>query len=200
VIDAKPTAARLDEASARRIAAGRIALIEKRIFATPHGPLPNKPNARAARMTAWLEAGCGDWLLDVYQEGRKTFYVMALPGKPTGWIDVAVYRYNSRSDALEEIAVLARISAHATARLLEHRRDVDLERILREELRGDDVIGLLSFLSANSRRAAEASDEALRFATPHGEFRFKRDSGQILVAATWVRKKPGPPAARGGPG
>ena len=165
-------------------------MIEQRIFATPHGPLPNKPNARVARMTAWLRAGCGDWLLDLYQEGRKTYYVMALPGKPKGWIDVAVYRYNSRSDALEEIAVLARISAHATARLLEHRRDVDLERILREELRGDDVVGLLGFLSANSRRAEEAPEEALRFVTPHGEFRFKRDSDDRLIAATWVLKKP----------
>jgi len=105
VIEAKRTDARLDEASARRIAAGRIALIERRIAAAPHGPLPSKPNARVARMTAWLEAGCGDWLLDVYQEGRKTFYLMALPGEPKGWIDLAVYRYNARSDALEEIAL-----------------------------------------------------------------------------------------------
>src|SRR5258708_28896901 len=134
MIETKPTAARLDEASARRIAAGRIALIKQRISAAPHGPLPKKPNARVARMTAWLKEACGDWLLDVYQEGRKTFYLMALPGEPKGWIDVAVYQYKARSDALEEIALLARISAHAAARLLEHRHDVDLERILHEEL------------------------------------------------------------------
>ncbi len=180
MIETKRTAARLDEASARRIAAGRIALIKQRISAAPHGALPKKPNARVARMTAWLKEGCGDWLLDVYQEGRKTFYLMALPGKPKGWIDVAAYRYNSRSDALEEIAVLARISAHATARLLEHRRDVDLERILHEELVDSDWMWFVD----------KARQTSMVFETPHGEFRFKRDSDDKLIAATWVPKKP----------
>jgi hypothetical protein len=180
VIEAKRTAARLDEASARRIAAGRIALIEQRISSARHGPLPSKPNARVARMTAWLKEGCGDWLLDVYQEGRKTFYLMALPGEPKGWIDLAVYRYNARSDALEEIALLARISAHATARLLEHRHDVDLERILHEELVDSDWTWFVD-------RARQTS---LVFDTPHGEFRFTRERDGRLVAATWVSRKP----------
>jgi hypothetical protein len=180
VIEAKRTGARLDEASARRIAAGRIALIEQRIASAPHGPLPGKPNARVARMTAWLKAGCGDWLLDVYQEGRKTFYLMALPGEPKGWIDLAVYRYNARSDALEEIALLARISAHATARLLEHRHDVDLERILHEELVNSDWTWFVD----------EARQAGMVLETPHGEFRFTRESDGRLIAVTWVLRKP----------
>jgi hypothetical protein len=179
VIETKRTDARLDEASARRIAAGRIALIEQRISAAPHGPLPHKPNARVARMTAWLKAGCGDWLLDMYQEGRKTFYLMALPGRPKGWIDLAVYRYNARSDALEEIALLARISAHATARLLEHRHDVDLERILHEELVNSDWTWFVD----------KARQTGIVFETLHGEFRFKRDNGDRLIATTWVSRK-----------
>src|SRR5271169_1255490 len=86
-------------------------------------------------MTAVLRRAFGDWLLGVRQFGRKTAYLVAQPSDPDGWIAIVLFMYNARSDR-KQFFVLASISAHATARLLERRRDANLERILEEELGG----------------------------------------------------------------
>ena len=186
------TKARLDEASARKIVAGRLTTIHDRIVAALEtlGPLPTKPLAREQRMTAAFRQAFGDWLLSVRQWGRKTAYLVAQPGDPDGWIAIALWMYNTRSER-KQFFVLASISAHATARLLERRRDVNLERILEEELGG--AAALIEF--AVRFRLNKLSDEESRqtsfvFDTTNGEFRLTRD-GDSLVATTWVPKKAG---------
>lgn len=186
------TKARLDEASARRIAAGRLAAIQDRIVAGlgALGPLPTKPIAREQRMTAVLRRAFGDWLLGVRQWGRRTGYLVAQPSDPDGWIAIVLIMYNARSDR-KQFWVLASISAHATARLLERRRDVNLERILEEELGG--AAALIEFavrFCLNKLSDEEARQTSFVFSTTNGEFRLTRD-GDSLVATTWVPKKAG---------
>ena len=89
-------------------------------------------------MTAALRGPFGDWLLSVRQWGRNTAYLVAAPSDPDGWIAIVLWIYNTRSER-KQVFVLASISAHATARLLERGGDVNLERILEEELGGAAV-------------------------------------------------------------
>ncbi len=72
-----------------------------------------------------------------------------------------------------------KLSAHATARLLEQRRDVDIERLLAEELHGIPLHRLI-----DARLEDKLGD--IRFSTTNGEFRFDRDNHETLVAVTWV--------------
>jgi hypothetical protein len=186
------TKARLDEASARKIAAGRLAAIHDRIVAALEalGPLPAKPLAREQRMTAVLREAFGNWLLSIRQSGRKTAYLVAQPSDPDGWIAIVLWMYNTRSERTQ-FFVLASISAHATARLLERRRDVNLERILEEELGG--AAALIEFavrFRSNKLSDEESRQTSFTFSTTNGEFRLTRD-GDSLVATTWVPKKTG---------
>lgn len=184
------TKARLDEASARKIATGRLAAIHDRIVAALEalGPLPAKPLAREQRMTAVLREAFGNWLLSIRQSGRKTAYLVAQPSDPDGWIAIVLWMYNTRSERIQ-FFVLASISAHATARLLERRRDVNLERILEEELGG--AAALIEFavrFRSNKLSDEESRQTSFTFSTTNGEFRLTRD-GDALVATTWVPKK-----------
>ena len=67
-------------------------------------------------------------------------------------------------------------------RPLERRRDVDTERLLAEELRGTPLHRLL-----DARMENKPGDITL--ATAHGEFRFKRDEEEALIAVTWIATK-----------
>jgi hypothetical protein len=107
---------------------------------------------------------------------------VAQPGEKPGWVDILSVHHNLRSSA-SDVYLLAMISAHATARLIERRRDVDVERLLAEELHG---IPLHQLIDA---RLGKMPGE-IRLATTNGEFRFTRDEDGTLIAVTWVATKP----------
>jgi hypothetical protein len=64
-----------------------------------------------------------------------------LQGKrtPISRVDIHAEHHNLRS-AASNVHLLAKLSAHATGRLLERRRDIDIERLLAEELNGPSFI------------------------------------------------------------
>jgi hypothetical protein len=175
---------RLDEKSARRIAAGRLDAIAERVDAALSGlaTLPSKPEVRARAIQASLQRAFGDWFLASGRLGRNLLFQFAQPGEQAGWVDIVMVHYSLRS-VRPQIFLLAKISAHATARLLERRRDVDIERLLRDELSGEVLVGLVD---AWIKRDAED----IRLPTTNGEFRFTRDDEeQTLIATTWVVRK-----------
>jgi len=175
---------RLDEKSARRIAAGRLDAISERVDAALSGlaTLPSKPEVRARAIQASLQRAFGDWFLALGRLGRNLIFQVAQPGEQAGWVDIVTVHYSLRSDTTH-ISLLAKISAHATARLLERRRDVDIERLLADELAGKALVGLVD---AWIKRDAEN----IRLPTTNGEFRFTRDEEEeTLIATTWIRRK-----------
>ena len=135
---------RLDEKSARRIAAGRLDAITERVDAALSGlaTLPSKPEVRARAEQASLQRAFGDWFLALGRLGRNLIFQFAQPGEHAGWVDIVMVHYNLRSFSTQ-IFLLAKISAHATARLLERRRDIDIERLLADELAGKALVGLV---------------------------------------------------------
>lgn len=175
--------ARLDEKSARRIAAGRLDAFRERVDAAlleSHGT-SDKPDVRARFIHKSLLRAFGEWFLAWGRVGRNLVFEVAQPGEESGWVDILAVHHNLRGGTTN-MYVLAKLSAHATARLLERRRSVDIERVIGEELRG---ISLHSLLDARSDN--RAGDIAL--ATTNGEFRFKLDD-EMLVAVTWIATKP----------
>lgn len=176
--------ARLDEKSARRIAAGRLNAFQKRVDAAllESRGMSNKPDVRARSIHESLEQAFGEWFLAWGRMGRNLVFEVAQPAEKPGWVDILAVHHNLRGGATD-VYVLAKISAHATARLLERRRDVDIERLLAEELHGIPFHHLIDARSEN-----EHGDIGL--ATTNGEFRFKRDEDETLVAVTWIATKP----------
>lgn len=175
--------ARLDEKSARRIAAGRLDAFRERIDSVllESQGVSGKPDARARFIhTSFLRA-FGQWFLAWGRLGRKLVFEVAQPGEKPGWVDIVAVHHNLRGGTTD-VYLLAKLSAHATARLLERRRSVDIERVISEELRGVTLHGLL-----DARSDSRAGDIAL--ATTNGEFRIKLDD-EILIAVTWIATKP----------
>jgi len=175
--------ARLDEKSARRIAAGRLNAFRERVDAALLGSwaMSGKPDVRARAIHESLQRAFGEWFLAWGRLGRNLVFEVAQPGERPGWVDIIAAHHNLRGGATD-VYLLAKLSAHATARLLERRRSVDIERVLGEELRG---IALHRLVDAQGEN--ESGDIAL--ATANGEFRFKRD-GEMLIAVTWISAKP----------
>jgi hypothetical protein len=174
--------ARLDEKSARRIAAGRLKLLKEQIdSARPRPTRKEKPNARAKGIEANLRRRFGSWLFFVAHRGRHVLAAYANPSEQSGWIDLFLLDHNLRSDAVH-ICLIAQFSAHAVARLLERRRDVDVERLFVEELEGAPLLELLD-------KSSSATQE-FRIATKFGSFRFEASNGEPAVAVTWVQRKP----------
>lgn len=176
--------ARLDEKSARRIAAARLSAFQERVaaalFASPSQS--TKPEVRARGIQESLQRAFGEWFLAYGRLGRNLVFEIAQPGEKPGWVELLVVRHSLRS-AATDVYLLAKLSAHATARLLERRRDVDIERLLADELHGIALDRLL-----HARTEDKSGD--IRLATTNGEFRFNRDTEGTLVAATWVCTKP----------
>lgn len=114
--------------------------------------------------------------------GRNLVFGVAQPGEKTSWVDILAVHHNLRS-AATDVYLLAKLSAHATARLLERRRDVDIERLLAEELHGIPLHRLI-----DARIEDKPGD--IRLATTNGEFRFNRDNEETLIAVTWIATKP----------
>ncbi len=98
-------------------------------------------------------------------------------GRMQGWVDIYAIVYNLRSGAFHNRCVVE-ISGHAIARLLERRRDVDVQTLLAEELTLRGVAELI-----RHHKTAES------FETVNGEFRLQREEGDTLVAATWIPRK-----------
>jgi hypothetical protein len=98
----------------------------------------------------------------------------ANPSEQSGWIDLFLLDHNLRSDAVH-ICLIAQFSAHAVARLLERRRDVDVERLFVEELEGAPLLELLD-------KSSSATQE-FRIATKFGPFCFGKQqrAGCITV-------------------
>ena len=177
--------ARLDEKSARRIAAGRLAAFQERVDAALLGSKIKssiKPDVRARAIQESLQGAFGEWFLAQGRVGRNLVFGVAQPGEKPGWVDILAVHHNLRS-AATEVYVLARLSAHATARLLERRRDVDIERLLAEELHGVPLLRLIDARIANT-------PGDVRLATANGEFRFTRDEDDTLIGVTWIATKP----------
>jgi len=178
--------ARLDEKSARRIAAGRLNAFQERVDAALLGSksTSNKPEVRARAIKESLQRAFGEWFLAWGRVGRNLVFEVAQPGEKPGWVDILAVHHNLRS-AATDMYLLAKLSAHATARLLERRRDVDIERLLAEELHGISLHRLLDAWIEN-----KPGD--IRLATTNGEFRFKRDDDEeeTLIAVTWIATKP----------
>jgi hypothetical protein len=178
--------ARLDEKSARRIAAGRLDAFQERVDAVLLGSRLTsslKPDVRARAIQDTLQQAFGAWFLVSGRIGRNLVFGIAQRGEKPGWVEVLTVHHDLRS-AATEVYELAQLSAHATARLLERRRDVDIERLLAEELRG------VPFLQLVEAQIGNKSDD-IRLATANGEFRFSRDEEEgTLVAVTWVAAKP----------
>ncbi len=181
----EPGIARLDEKSARRIAAGRLNAFQERVDAALLGSrgMSGKPDVRARAIHEGLQRAFGEWFLAWGRMGRNLVFEVAQPGEKLGWVDILAVHHNLRGGTTG-VYLLAKLSAHATARLLERRRDVDIERLLAEELRGIPLHRLI-----DARGENKPSDIGL--ATTNGEFRFKRDDDETLIAVTWVAKKPG---------
>ena len=174
---------RLDEKSARRIAAGRLETLKDRIRTGLAGIRPReKPDTRARLLVQHFQKGYGDWLLWSGRSGRNLVMQLAHPSQPAGWVDIAIVILNLRSNALK-IGQIARLSAHATARLLERRRGVDIERLLVEELSEKPLRALTD---------AAVGHQKVEFELPtvNGAFRFDVDEDGGLVAVTWVANKP----------
>ena len=178
--------ARLDEKSARRIAAGRLLVFQERVDAALLGSkgMSTKLGVRTRAIYKSLQRAFGEWFLAWGRMGRNLVFEIAQPGENPGWVDILAVHHNLRGGATD-VYVLAKLSAHATARLLERRRDVDIERLLSEELRGTPVLHLI-----DARRENKPGD--IRLATTNGEFRFKRDNDdETLIAVTWIATKVG---------
>jgi len=176
--------ARLDEKSARRIAAGRLKAFQERVEAVVLGSKSksNKPDVRARAIQESLQRAFGEWFLAWGRVGRNLVFGVAQPGEKTSWVDILAVHHNLRS-AATDVYLLAKLSAHATARLLERRRDVDIERLLAEELHGIPLQRLI-----DARIEDKPGD--IRLATTNGEFRFNRDNEETLIAVTWIATKP----------
>jgi len=177
--------ARLDEKSARRIAAGRLSAFQERVDAALLGSMTQssiKPDIRARAIHETLQRAFGEWFLAWGRLGRNLVFEIFQPGEKPGWVDILTVHHNLRS-AATDVYLLAMLSAHATARLIERRRDVDIERLLAEELHGIPLHRLIDV-----RIGTTTGD--IRLATANGEFRFTRDEDDTLVAVTWVATKP----------
>ena len=177
--------ARLDEKSARRIAAGRLAAFQERVDAALLGSKVKssiKPDVRARAIQESLQRAFGEWFLAWGRLGRNLVFEVAQPGEKPGWIEILAVHHNLRS-AATDVYLLAKISAHATARLLERRRDVDIERLLAEELHGITLHRLFDARMENK-------PGEIRLATTNGEFRLKHDDDEeTLIAVTWIATK-----------
>jgi len=79
--------------------------------------------------------------------------------------------------------VFAQLSGHATARLIERRRGVDLERLLAEELSEGRLVQLIE-------AGIEKKVEEMNLSTTNGAFRFRRGEEGTLVALTWISAGP----------
>jgi hypothetical protein len=176
--------ARLDEKSARRIAAGRLDAFQERVDAALFELMitSNKPDVRARAIQESLQRAFGEWFLAWGRVGRNVVFEVAQPGEKPGWVEILAVHHNLRS-ATTDVYLLAKLSAHATARLLERRRDVDIERLLAEELHGISLHRLL-----DARIENKPGD--IRLATTNGEFRFEREDEETLIAVTWIATKP----------
>ena len=110
--------ARLDEQSARRIAAGRLNALQERIRAAAQEPgcESGKPDVRAVAIRVRLERGFVQCVLASTRRGLVLFHLVFWPGEKAGWVDLVLLRHNLRSDQ-SDADVLAQFSAHATARL-----------------------------------------------------------------------------------
>jgi hypothetical protein len=174
----RPTS--LDESSARRIAVGRLHALQERIAAVHLGSKGEsaKPEVRARAIQEALEQGFGRWLLATERHGRTLIHVVALPAEKPGWVDLIAVTHNLRSSNTNFV-VFAQLSGHATARLMERRRGIDVERLLAEELAGSRLVELIE-------AGIEKKAEEITFPTTNGAFRFKRGEEGTLVALTWI--------------
>jgi hypothetical protein len=175
----------LDEKSARRIAAGRLNAFQERVDAVLLGSeitASFKPDVRARAIEEIFQQAFGQWFLMSGRVGRNLVFGIAQSGEKPGWVEILAIHHNLRS-AATEVYLLAQLSAHATARLLERRRDVDIERLLAEELNGPPFYRLIDAHIAN-----KPGD--VRLATANGEFRFTRDEEEALLAVTWIATRP----------
>jgi len=170
----------LDESSARRIAVGRLHALQERIAAVHLGSKgeSTKPEVRARAIQEALEQGFGRWLLATERHGRTLIHVVALPGEKPGWVDLIAVTHNLRSSNTNFV-VFAQLSGHATARLIERRRGVDLERLLAEELSEGRLVQLIE-------AGIEKKAEEMSLSTTNGAFRFRRGEEGTLVALTWI--------------
>jgi len=176
--------ARLDEKSARRIAAGRLNALRERIDAAilRSKNESRKPEVRARAIQESMQRTFGELLLGWGRTGRNLVCEFAQPGEKAGWVDIFVAFHNLRSLATK-VVLLAQLSAHATARVLERRRDVDIERLLAEELQGAPFDRLMDAWLDNE-------PGEVNVATTNGQFRFKRNGERTLIAVTWIATKP----------
>ena len=174
----------LDESSARRIALGRLFALRERIAAVHLGAKGEsaKPEVRARAIQEALEQGFGRWLLATERKGRTLIHVVALPAEKPGWVDLIAVSHNLRSSNTNFVT-FAQLSGHATARLMERRRGVDLERLLAEELSESRLVQLIE-------AGIEKKIEEMNLPTANGAFRFKRGEEGSLVALTWISAGP----------
>jgi hypothetical protein len=180
------TEARLDERSARSIAAGRLNAIRERVLSVKLSTLPHKRGAATRQCLVHMHTLFGNWVLgEIIIKNRFACVVVADPHPVlNGWIDVYFIQVDLKKRERDvDFRVLFSISAHATARLLERRRDVDIERLIAEELAD---IAVLRAVMDNYNNNAN-SEFVLQ--TVNGEFRGYRDHGK-LIAATWIGRKP----------
>lgn len=171
---------RLDEPSARKIVIGRLALFSERLSEQELGERPKKPNAQLNGFTAYLRKTFGHSLLAEYPfTKRMKAFVIAYPhpDKP-GWIQIGAVKYNTRRLALNR-GLFFSISAHAAARLLERRGDVEIERILSEEF---STITLETMVKISKEEIGETIQ------TKNGAFRMQKDS-DYFVAVTWIKEQ-----------
>jgi hypothetical protein len=93
-------------------------------------------------------------------------------------MDLVAVTHNLRSSNTHFV-VFAQLSGHATARLMERRHGVDLERLLAEEIAGSRLAELIE--AGIGKKAAD-----IDLPTTNGSFRFKHGEDGKLVALTWV--------------
>jgi len=188
---------RLDEATARRIAKSRFALeaedfglgIERFKRALDH--LPSKRHARLRAMAKSIHDSFGRLVLDVTVRNRSVDAIALMCNSDTSIDLMLMFFYPDREP---DGVILATITNHAVARLIERRLNPDPIDAVRGEFDQEVLDKIVEYILSTTDTSGSV-EYGTEVVTKNGRFRVATELGDDhrteLTLVTWIAHTPG---------